>query len=44
MTITRIFKITIALFAILILGMMGGFATTVSAESISSEAYIEINL
>ena len=32
MTITRIFKITIALFAILILGVIGGFATTLIAE------------
>ena len=32
MIITRIFKITIAVFAILVLGVIGGFATTVIAE------------
>ena len=34
MTLTRLFKITIAIFAILILGVLGGFATSVGAEEI----------
>ncbi|MBO5357037.1 MAG: hypothetical protein J6A95_04640 [Clostridia bacterium] len=42
--ISRIFKITIAVLAILLLGVMGGFATTVTAEVPSLEAGFDINL
>ena len=42
--ITRLFKITIAVFAILLLGVMGGFATTVMAEAPSFDAGFDINL
>lgn len=42
--ISRIFKITIAVFAILLLGVMGGFATTVTAEVPSLDAGFDINL
>ena len=32
MTLTRLFKLTIAIIAILLLGVLGGFATSISAE------------
>lgn len=44
--ITRIFKITVAVFAILLLGIIGGLATTVMAEETSADAiliHIDIN-
>lgn len=38
--ITRIFKLTVAIFAILLLGIIGGLATTVTAEEVSTEAVL----
>lgn len=38
--ITRIFKITVAIFAILLLGIIGGFATTIMAEETSTDAVL----
>ena len=42
--ITRILKITIAIFAILLLGIIGGFATTVMAETPSFDEGMNIDL
>ena len=42
--ITRIFKITIAIFAILLLGIIGGFATTVMAETPNFDTGMDIDL
>lgn len=40
---TKIFKITMVIFAVLMLGMAGIFATTVSAEGTDDVAYIELS-
>ena len=38
--ITRIFKLTVAIFAILLLGIIGGLATTVMAEEVTANAIL----